>query len=103
MLMGDVSSRLVIPAGIDIRTDALGTDNRERGAWRKTNNANAVAMALHDVYQKRSAEGLMSGPELFGALIENVIAAIQGKTSPSQWEEVGDATCTLIMRRLTRR
>ncbi|MDE2106903.1 MAG: hypothetical protein KGL39_57340 [Patescibacteria group bacterium] len=101
--MGVERPRLIVPEGIRIRPEGLGTDSRERGEWRKTNNANAVAQALHDVYQRRSVTGEMSGPELFGALVENVIAAIQAKTPPSQWAEVGDAVCTLLMRRMTQR
>ncbi len=85
-------SRLILP-------DSLGTDAKARGEWRKTNNANAVAMALNDV---RVAID-MTPAELFGALVENVIAAIQGTCAPSEWPMVGDAVSGEIMRRMTRR
>lgn len=79
--------------------EALGTDPVGFNEWRKTNNAIAVSMALHDIKQVKG----MSGPELFGALVENVISAIQGGCAPSEWREVGDAVCTTIMRRMEAR
>lgn len=82
-----------------ILPEHLGTDAVGRGAgWRKTNNANHVAMALADVKQIHN----MSGGELFGAMVENVIAAIQGGTGPAQWEEQAAAVCDVIRRRCRR-
>ena len=82
-----------------IHPELLGTDAVGRGSgWRKTNNANHVAMGLHDIKQMTG----MSGGELFGALFENVIAAIQGGVGPSQWEEQANAVCEQIKRRCRR-
>lgn len=79
-----------------ILPEHLGPDKVGRGAgWRKTNNAIAVTMALHDVKQATN----MSGGELFGALVENVISAIQGGCGPSTWEEQANAVCEAIRRR----
>lgn len=87
-----VTSSIIIP-------ENLGTDPVGRGAgWRKTNNANAVAMGLHDIRQVTG----MSGGELFGALVENVIAAIQGGTAPHAWAEAADGVCDQIKRRCRR-
>ena len=94
--MGAERPRLILPPGIQARPDALGTDTTTRGEWRKTNNTIAVAQAMNDVKVNTG----MSGPELFGALVENVIAAIQGSCAPSQWQEMGDAVCVSIMRRM---
>lgn len=85
-----MTARLVLP-------DALGTDTTERGAWRKTNNAQKLARVL---WRFKDAEGI-SGPELFGALVENVIAAIQGSTAPSDWRRCGDAVSGEILRRMS--
>jgi hypothetical protein len=90
---------LILPPGMTPRADALGTDPVGRGEWRRTNNTNRVAMALHDMKQRSD----MTGPELFGALVENVIACIQGAVAPSDWRRAGDAVTGEIMRRLTRR
>lgn len=35
----------------------------------------------------------------FGAIVENVIAAIQGSVAPSEWPQAGDATAEAIERR----
>lgn len=92
------SSGIAINAA-GVRADHLGPDSTARGEWRKTNNTNAVAMALHDVKARTG----MTGGELFGALVENVIAAIQGSCAPSEWREIGDAVCGSIMRRMQAR
>lgn len=100
--MQQLKNGLVIPAGIDARgvqRENLGTDAVGPGEWRKTNNTLAVTQALHDAKARTG----MSGPELFGALVENVIAAIQGSAAPSQWREIADATCGSILRRMDAR
>lgn len=82
------------------KSEHLGTDAVGRGAgWQKTSNTVAVTMALHDVKQRAG----MSGGELFGALVENVIAAIQGSCSPSEWQHVASEVSARIERRMTAR
>jgi hypothetical protein len=82
---------------VTIRADHLGTDATGRGSgWHKTNNAVAVTMALHDAKARTG----MSGGELFGALVENVIAAIQGSAAPSEWAHIGHEVATRIERRM---
>ena len=80
-----------------LRPEHLGTDAVGRGAgWRKTNNAATVAMALNDCMVTAG----MSGGELIGALVENVIAAIQASTPAVEWRNAGHAVATLIERRM---
>jgi hypothetical protein len=79
-----------------VQREHLGTDPVGGNEWRKTANTVKVAQALHDCMVTSG----MTGAELFGALTENLIAAIQGSAAPSQWQELGDATCTVIMRRM---
>ena len=80
-----------------LRPEHLGTDKVGRGAgWDKTNATIAVAMALSDVKQLK---GLTHG-ELFGALVENIIAAIQGTVAPSGWRAAGHAVAEEIERRM---
>lgn len=79
-----------------VQQEHLGTDPVGGNEWRKTANTVTVAQALHDV-QARTG---MSGPELFGALVENVIAAIQGTAAPSQWRELGEAVSESILKRM---
>lgn len=92
------TSRIVGEIMSGIRPHHLGTDAAGRGAgWRKTNNTIAVAMALADVKQRTG----MSGGELFGALVENVIAAIQGSVAPSEWRHIGHEVAARIERRMS--
>jgi hypothetical protein len=80
-----------------ILSDHLGTDPVGRGAgWRKTQNTVYISQVLHDAKQRSG----MSGAELFGAMVENVICAIQGGTAPSQWREVASAVTDEIQRRM---
>jgi hypothetical protein len=85
---------------VTLRASDLGTDAVGRGAgWQKTNNTIAVSMALADLKARTG----MSGPELFGAMVENVIAAIQGSTAPLAWREAGAAVAREIQRRMVAR
>lgn len=81
-----------------MRPHHMGTDAVGRGAgWDKTNNAIAVTMALNDLKARTG----MSGGELFGALVENVIAAIQGSAAPSEWRHIGHEVAARIERRMS--
>lgn len=80
-----------------ITPDHLGTDKAGRGAgWDKTNATLVVATALADCKQRNN----MSGGQLFGALVENVIAAIQGSVAPHAWREAASSVTDLIQRRM---
>lgn len=102
-------STLILPPGFDPSYAApgpaeasphhLGTDPVGRGEWRRTNNTVALTQALHDVKQRAG----MSGAELFGAMVENVIAAIQAGVAPVEWPAAADAVCTHIRRRCSAR
>lgn len=93
----DLTRRVVSEIMSGARPEHMGTDAVGRGAgWRKTNNAVALTMALHDAMVRTG----MSGGELFGALVENLIAAIQGSCAPSEWRQVGEAVAGEIQRRM---
>lgn len=91
------TARIVGEIMAGAKPEHLGTDPVGRGAgWRKTNNALSVTRALWDVKERTG----MSGGELFGALVENVIAAIQGSCAPSEWSQVGEEVAARIQRRM---
>lgn len=83
-----------------IRPSHLGSDAVGRGAgWRKTNVGLRCSQVLHDL---AVTEGIAPG-ELFGGMVESMIAFIQASAAPSEWREVGSLVAETIERRMVAR
>lgn len=87
----------VAAMGGDFRAAMLGTDAVGRGAgWNKTNNAVNYAEACHDAMHGR---GHSSG-EVFRALKDVVVAAVQVGLAPAEWRAAASAIGTEIRARM---
>ena len=98
--VGTVLLRLrpgIADAGRGFQLHHLGTDAVGRGAgWWKTANATEIAKACNDVMAEN---GLGSG-EVFRALKDIVVAAVQGAMGLPEAAEVGAAVARLIESRM---
>lgn len=94
-----MSGPIILPRGL--RPDNLGPDPLGLGtmAWRKSNVCVRVTQAVSDLM---ASDGI-TPTEIFGAMVENVIAALQAGFSNAERREVAQAVCDQIMRRMTAR